>query len=128
MRMEPRSRTEERLKVVKKMDRVLVTGGAGYIGSHACKALAEAGYLPVSYDSLCRGNEWAVRWGPLERGDVRDVIRAPAHPYTQGLLASTAHGAAKGQRLDTIPGSPPMGGSPSRLPAIPAATAGRVAR
>jgi len=44
----------------------------------------------------------------VEQGDVRDVIRAPAHPYTQGLLASTAHGAAKGQRLETIPGSPPI--------------------
>ena len=41
---------------------VLVTGGAGYIGSHTCKALARAGYLPVVYDSLVRGNAWAVKW------------------------------------------------------------------
>ena len=54
---------------------VLVTGGAGYIGSHACKALARAGYLPVVYDNLSIGNRWAVRWGPLERGDVLDVNR-----------------------------------------------------
>jgi UDP-arabinose 4-epimerase len=50
----------------------LVTGGAGYIGSHICKALSRAGYLPVVYDNLLRGHEWAVRWGPLERGDIRD--------------------------------------------------------
>jgi UDP-arabinose 4-epimerase len=54
---------------------VLVTGGAGYIGSHACKALARAGYLPVTYDSLVYGHEWAVRWGPLERGDILDRTR-----------------------------------------------------
>ncbi len=54
---------------------VLVTGGAGYIGSHACKALARAGYRPVVYDNLSTGNEWAVKWGPLERGDVRDPER-----------------------------------------------------
>ena len=54
---------------------VLVTGGAGYIGSHACKALARAGYLPVVYDNLCYGHEWAVKWGPLERGDILDRAR-----------------------------------------------------
>lgn len=54
---------------------VLVTGGAGYIGSHACKALARAGYLPVTYDSLIYGHEWAVKWGPLERGDILDRMR-----------------------------------------------------
>jgi UDP-arabinose 4-epimerase len=50
----------------------LVTGGAGYIGSHACKALAEAGYVPVTYDNLSRGHRHAVRWGPLVEGDVGD--------------------------------------------------------
>ena len=54
---------------------VLVAGGAGYIGSHACKALSRAGYLPVTYDSLERGNAWAVRWGPLERGNILDRAR-----------------------------------------------------
>jgi UDP-arabinose 4-epimerase len=54
---------------------VLVTGGAGYIGSHACKALSKAGYLPVTYDSLVFGHDWAVRWGPLERGDILDRSR-----------------------------------------------------
>lgn len=51
---------------------ILVTGGAGYIGSHACKTLAQSGYIPVSYDNLIYGHEWAVRWGPLEIGDIAD--------------------------------------------------------
>ena len=54
---------------------VLVAGGAGYIGSHVCKALAEAGVIPVCYDTLEKGHEWAVRWGPLERGDIGDGAR-----------------------------------------------------
>ena len=51
---------------------VLVTGGAGYIGSHTCKALAAAGYSPIALDSLVYGHRWAVRWGPLERVDLAD--------------------------------------------------------
>ena len=54
------------------MKHVLVTGGAGYIGSHACKALAAAGYVPVSFDNLVYGHEWAVRWGPFVQGDILD--------------------------------------------------------
>ena len=57
---------------------ILVTGGAGYIGSHACKALAAQGYTPVAYDNLCRGNRWAVKWGPFEEGDIRDQARVRA--------------------------------------------------
>lgn len=51
---------------------VLVTGGAGYIGSHACKALARAGYAPVAFDNLSYGHQWAVKWGPLVIGDILD--------------------------------------------------------
>src|ERR1700691_3327306 len=51
---------------------ILVTGGAGYIGRHACKALAKAGYEPVAYDNLSRGHRDAVRWGPLVEGDLAD--------------------------------------------------------
>lgn len=51
---------------------VLVTGGAGYVGSHACKSLAAAGFEPHAFDNLCRGHRDAVRWGPLILGDVRD--------------------------------------------------------
>ena len=54
------------------MTAILVTGGAGYVGAHVSKALARAGYTPVSYDNLVRGNASAVRWGPLERGDLLD--------------------------------------------------------
>ena len=57
---------------------VLVTGGAGYIGSHVCKALAAAGHLPVAYDNLVYGHPWAVRWGPLEVGDIADRQRLDA--------------------------------------------------
>jgi UDP-glucose-4-epimerase GalE len=51
---------------------VLVTGGAGYIGSHTCKALAAAGYMPVTMDNLVFGHRWAVRWGPFEQADLAD--------------------------------------------------------
>ena len=55
--------------------RVLVTGGAGYIGSHTCKALAAAGHQPIVYDNFAGGHRWAVRYGPLEEGDVADAAR-----------------------------------------------------
>jgi len=51
---------------------ILVTGGAGYIGSHACKALARAGYSPIAFDNLVYGHRQAVRWGPLVEGDLAD--------------------------------------------------------
>lgn len=54
---------------------ILVTGGAGYIGSHACKALAAAGHQPITYDNLSTGHRWAVRWGPLVEGDIADRAR-----------------------------------------------------
>jgi UDP-glucose-4-epimerase GalE len=54
------------------MEAVLVAGGAGYIGSHTCKALAQAGYLPVTLDNLATGYEVAVRWGPFVKADIRD--------------------------------------------------------
>jgi UDP-glucose-4-epimerase GalE len=55
--------------------RVLVTGGAGYIGSHVCKALKADGFDPVTVDNFSTGNAWAVRYGPLERGDLCDPLR-----------------------------------------------------
>jgi UDP-glucose 4-epimerase len=54
---------------------VLVTGGAGYIGSHACKALKRAGYTPVTFDNLVTGWEQAVKFGPFEKGDLLDRAR-----------------------------------------------------
>jgi len=57
------------------MKTVLVTGGAGYIGSHTCKVLSKAGYTPVTFDNLVYGHEWAVKWGPFVKGDLlNDVI------------------------------------------------------
>jgi UDP-arabinose 4-epimerase len=56
--------------------RILVTGGAGYIGSHTCKALEQLGHLPVTYDNLSTGHRWAVRWGPLVVGDLADTAAA----------------------------------------------------
>lgn len=55
------------------MVNILVTGGAGYIGSHACKALTGVGYQPIVLDNLIYGHEWAVKWGPLEVGDILDT-------------------------------------------------------
>ena len=51
---------------------VLVTGGAGYIGSHACKVLAARGYVPVCYDNLSTGWAQAVKYGPFVEGDLMD--------------------------------------------------------
>jgi UDP-arabinose 4-epimerase len=51
---------------------VLVTGGAGYVGSHVCKALSRAGCQPVTLDNLTTGHEWAVRWGPLIHGGLEN--------------------------------------------------------
>lgn len=51
---------------------ILVTGGAGYIGSHTCKELASCGYTPVTLDNMVYGHEWAVQWGPLVKGDIGD--------------------------------------------------------
>lgn len=54
---------------------ILVTGGAGYIGSHVCKALYKAGYLPVVLDNLSQGHKEFVKWGPLEVADLLDQKR-----------------------------------------------------
>lgn len=54
------------------MDKVLVTGGAGYIGAQTCKTLAKAGFLPIAYDDLSTGHAYAVQWGPLVEGDLSD--------------------------------------------------------
>jgi len=55
--------------------RVLVTGGAGYIGSHVCKALKLDGFTPVTLDNFSTGNRWAIRFGPLAYGDLLDIHR-----------------------------------------------------
>jgi len=57
------------------MATILVTGGAGYVGAHCCLALHRAGHVVVAYDNLYNGHEQFVKWGPFERGDIRDRAR-----------------------------------------------------
>jgi UDP-arabinose 4-epimerase len=66
---------------------VLVTGGAGYIGSHACKTLARAGHHPVVFDNLSRGHREAVRWGPFVEGDLAESERLVATIESHGVSA-----------------------------------------
>jgi UDP-arabinose 4-epimerase len=72
---------------------ILVTGGAGYIGSHTAKALAQAGYCPVVIDSLTAGHRWAVKWGPLIEGDIgcESLVRRVFDEYD---IESVIHFAA----------------------------------
>lgn len=55
--------------------KILVIGGAGFIGSHVCKALAQEGYTPVTFDDFSTGHSWAVRYGPWIQGDLEDDLR-----------------------------------------------------
>ncbi len=72
---------------------ILVTGGAGYIGAHACKALAKAGYERVAYDNLVYGHREAVRWGPLIEGDLADRMLL-AETIRRHKIAAIMHFAA----------------------------------
>ena len=65
---------------------ILITGGAGYIGAHTAKALAEAGLRPVVFDNLSSGYREAVRWGPLVEGDVRDRAALAAAIHFAALI------------------------------------------
>ena len=81
---------------------ILVTGGAGYIGSHACKALAARGFVPITYDNLSRGNRWAVKWGPFEEGDIGDVerVRTVLEKYRPTALMHFAAYAYVGESVE----------------------------
>jgi UDP-arabinose 4-epimerase len=80
---------------------ILVTGGAGYIGAHACKALARAGYRPVVLDNLARGHRRAVRWGPLVEGELADRkrLRAAIEQYRVGAVMHFAGYAYVGESV-----------------------------
>jgi UDP-glucose-4-epimerase GalE len=80
---------------------VLVAGGAGYIGSHAAKALAKAGYRPIAYDNLCRGHADAVRWGPLVEGNIGDraQVIAAIRRYDVGAVMDFAGYAYVGESM-----------------------------
>ena len=73
--------------------KVLVAGGAGYIGSHTGKALAAAGYVPVTYDNLSTGHRDFVRWGPLVEGDLLDR-EALKRAFTEHRPDAVLHFAA----------------------------------
>ena len=69
--------------------KILVTGGAGYIGSHTCKYLAQYGHTTVTYDNLSTGHREMVKWGAFEHGDIRDhaKLRRMIHRYNpDGLI------------------------------------------
>ncbi len=78
---------------------VLVTGGAGYIGSHTAKALASAGFRPIVLDNLTSGNRWAVQWGPFVLGDIADkqLVRRTIREYNIGSAVHLAASAYVGE-------------------------------
>ncbi|MBA84716.1 MAG: UDP-glucose 4-epimerase GalE [Rhodobacteraceae bacterium] len=78
------------------MTNVLVTGGAGYIGSHACKALKAAGFTPVTFDNLVTGWQDAVKFGPFEKGDLLDRARLD-QVFAQYQPVAVMHFAALSQ-------------------------------
>ncbi|MGJ8617047.1 MAG: UDP-glucose 4-epimerase GalE [Sulfitobacter sp.] len=83
------------------MSNVLVTGGAGYIGSHACKALKAAGFTPITYDNLVTGWQDAVKFGPFEQGDLLDRARLD-QVFAQYQPIAVIHFAALSQVGESI--------------------------
>jgi UDP-arabinose 4-epimerase len=83
------------------MKTVIVTGGAGYIGSHTCKWLASHGYFPVSVDNLSTGFAEAVKWGPLEILDLRDTsaLTEVMHSYSPEAVVHFAAFSAVGESV-----------------------------
>ncbi|MDP3739632.1 MAG: UDP-glucose 4-epimerase GalE [Hyphomonadaceae bacterium] len=74
------------------VQRVLVCGGAGYIGAHTAKALHMAGREPIVFDNMSTGKDYAVRWGPLVKGDIRDAeaLRAVIRQYKPDTVMNFA--------------------------------------
>jgi UDP-arabinose 4-epimerase len=83
------------------MNTVVVTGGAGYVGSHCAKAFATAGWRVVTVDNLCRGWRDAVRWGPLIEADIADeaAMSAVFAAYKPDLVAHFAAFAYVGESM-----------------------------
>jgi UDP-glucose 4-epimerase len=111
-------------------DKVLVTGGAGYIGAHACKALALAGFVPVTFDNLSTGWREAVKYGPLVLGDLMDRAVVDAafkehrpvavmHFAALSLVAESMRDPGKYWRVN-------VGGSLNLIEAAVAAGCGRI--
>ena len=85
-----------------KVKSILVTGGAGYIGSHTAKALAQAGYRPVTIDDLSAGHRWAVQWGPLVEGGIGDrkLVRRTIEDYRIEAVIHFASNALVGESME----------------------------
>jgi UDP-arabinose 4-epimerase len=81
--------------------RVLVTGGAGYIGSHTAKALDKRGHDPIVLDNLKYGHRWAVRWGPLIEADLsdQDGLRDVLHKHQIGAVLHFAGASRVGESM-----------------------------
>lgn len=80
---------------------VLVAGGAGYVGSHVCKALAGRGYLPVVLDDLSTGHRQAVRYGPFVEADIADT-EAVSAAVAQYSPAGAMHFAARSLVAESV--------------------------
>ncbi|MBX5105337.1 UDP-glucose 4-epimerase GalE [Rhizobium lentis] len=81
---------------------ILVTGGAGFIGSHICKALSRAGMIPVTYDNLSTGHADSVRWGPLVRADLADaaMLRRTMAEFSPDCVIHCGANAYVGESVD----------------------------
>jgi len=111
-------------------DKVLVTGGAGYIGAHACKALARAGFVPVTFDNLSTGWREAVKYGPLVLGDLMDRAAVDA-AFEEHRPVAVMHFAALSLVTESMrdPGKywrVNVGGSLNLIEAAVAAGCGRI--
>ncbi|MBI04408.1 MAG: UDP-glucose 4-epimerase GalE [Pelagibacteraceae bacterium] len=81
---------------------ILVTGGAGYIGSHTCKILHKNNYKPITIDNLSTGNEWAVKWGPLIKGNInnQELIKSVINEYDIKAVIHFAANAYVGESIE----------------------------
>jgi UDP-arabinose 4-epimerase len=84
------------------MRTVFVTGGAGYVGSHSCKAFDRAGWKVVTYDNLSRGSRDAVKWGPFVEGDISDenAVGAALAAFRPDLVAHFAAYTYVGESIE----------------------------
>ncbi|WP_064707501.1 UDP-glucose 4-epimerase GalE [Rhizobium bangladeshense] len=81
---------------------ILVTGGAGFIGSHICKALSRAGMIPVTFDNLSTGHADSVRWGPLVHGELGDAaaLRRTMAEFSPDCVIHCGANAYVGESVD----------------------------
>ncbi len=71
----------------------MVVGGAGYIGSHMCKYLANSGYNPIVFDNFVYGHRQAIKWGPFIEGSIGD-LKLLRHVFLEYQIAAVMHFAA----------------------------------